>query len=426
MSHEHPRSPVWHPFTQHALEPAMKRIVQTEGAHLIDEQGTRILDAISSWWVITHGHRHPAIMQAIREATETYDQIIFAEYTHEPAEALARGLIDIAPSGLAHVFYSDSGSTCVEVALKMALGFFHNAGAPRRRIVVMEHGYHGDTIGTMSTGERGVFNAAYEPLLFGVDRLPFPAPGHEQDTLDAFEAFCASGQVAALLIEPLVLGAGGMKMYPATVLSELKRIAERHDALVIADEVMTGWGRTGTMFACEQAGIVPDILCTSKGLTGGALPLAATLCTAAIFDAHLSTDRRRTFFHSSSYTANPIACAAALANLEVWKTEPVLERIATLSAMQKERLAPLRNNRHVSDIRQAGTIAALDLDVSAGGYLAEIGPRLRAFFRHRNLLIRPLGNVIYLMPPYCVTAAELDSAYSAIDEAATLAAEGTL
>ena len=426
MSPAYSRSPVWHPFTQHALEPPMKRIVKTEDAYLIDEQGARILDAISSWWVITHGHRQPAIMQAIRDATEAYDQIIFAEYTHEPAEALAKGLIDIAPSGLTHVFYSDSGSTCVEVAMKMALGFFHNTEAPRRRIVVMEHGYHGDTIGTMSTGERGVFNAAYEPLLFGVDRLPFPAPGHEQDTLDAFEAFCASGQVAALLIEPLVLGAGGMKMYPATVLSELKRIAERYDSLLIADEVMTGWGRTGTMFACEQAGIVPDILCTSKGLTGGALPLAATLCTAAIFDAHLSTDRRRTFFHSSSYTANPIACAAALANLEVWKIEPVRDRIATLSAMQEERLAPLRNNRHVSDIRRAGTIVALDLDVPGGGYLAEIGPRLRAFFRQRNLLIRPLGNVIYLMPPYCVTAAELDSAYSAIEEAVTLVLAGRL
>ncbi|OJF96316.1 adenosylmethionine--8-amino-7-oxononanoate transaminase [Pararhizobium antarcticum] len=404
----------------------MKRIVRTEGAHLVDETGELILDAISSWWVITHGHRHPPIMQAIRDATEAYGQIIFAEYTHEPAEALASGLIEIAPPGLAHVFYSDSGSTCVEVALKMALGFFHNSGTPRRRIVVMEHGYHGDTIGTMSTGERGVFNAAYEPLLFGVDRLPFPAPGKEQDTLDAFEGFCRTGQVAALLIEPLVLGAGGMKMYPATVLSELKRIAERHDSLLIADEVMTGWGRTGTMFACSQAALTPDILCTSKGLTGGALPLAATLCTAAIFDAHLSTDRSRTFFHSSSYTANPIACAAALANLEVWKNEPVGARVDALSAMQEARLAPLQNNRHFADVRRTGTIVALDLDVPGGGYLADVGPRLRAFFRQKNLLIRPLGNIIYLMPPYCVTATELDCAYAAIEEAAQRVAEGTV
>jgi adenosylmethionine-8-amino-7-oxononanoate aminotransferase len=419
-------SPVWHPFTQHALEPAMKRIVQTDGACLIDDSGSRILDAISSWWVITHGHRHPAIMTAIQAACEMYDQIIFAEYTHEPAEKLARGLLRIAPQGLAHVFYSDSGSTCVEVALKMALGFFHNSCAPRRRICVLEHGYHGDTIGTMSAGERGVFNAAYEPMLFGVDRLPFPQAGHEQETLDAFERFCATGDVAALLIEPLILGAGGMLTYSAAVLTELKRIAERYGTLLIADEVMTGWGRTGTVFACEQAGVMPDILCTSKGLTGGTLPLAATLCTVEIFEAHLSTDRRKTFFHSSSYTANPIACAAAVANLAVWENEPVRERIGALQVMQTEKLARFEADPRFGNVRQIGTITALDLKVPAGGYLSEVGPKLRAFFRERKLLIRPLGNIIYLMPPYCVTAAELDRAYDAIDEAAEQFAAGRL
>jgi adenosylmethionine-8-amino-7-oxononanoate aminotransferase len=415
-------SPVWHPFTQHALEPALKRIVKTDGAYLFDENGRSVLDAISSWWVITHGHRHPVIMDAIRTATETFDQIIFAEYTHEPAEQLARGLIRLAPPGLAHVFYSDSGSTSVEVALKMALGFFHNIGAPRSRIIVMEHGYHGDTIGTMSTGERGVFNAAYEPLLFGVDKIPFPRPGREQDTLDAFEQLCRGGEVAALLVEPLVLGAGGMRMYPPHLVTELKRIAETHESLLIADEVMTGWGRTGTLFACEQAAITPDILCTSKGITGGALPLAATLCSAKIFDAHLSTDRSRTFFHSSSYTANPIACAAALANLGVWQNEPVAARIKALGSMHRERLAPFQCDPRFGNVRQTGTIVALDLEVSTSGYLSDVGPKLRAFFRQRDLLIRPLGNVIYLMTPYCVTSDDLDRAYAAIDEAADMIA----
>ena len=414
----HPPSPVWHPFTQHALEPLTTRIVRTEAAYLIDEHDHSVLDAISSWWVITHGHRHPAIMEAIRVATETFDQIIFAEYTHEPAEELAQRLIRVAPPGLAHVFYSDSGSTSVEVALKMALGFFHNLGTRRSRIVVMEHGYHGDTIGTMSAGERGVFNAAYRPLLFDVDAIPFPAPGHEQDTLDAFEHLCRGQQVAALLVEPLVLGAGGMKMYPPHLLTELKRIANCYGSLLIADEVMTGWGRTGTLFACEQAAITPDILCISKGITGGALPLAATLCSREIFDAHLSSDRSRTFFHSSSYTANPIACAAALANLNVWQNEPVLRRIEMLEHMHRERLAPFRSDARFIDIRQRGTIVALDLDVPTSGYLSHVGPRLRAFFRQRDLLIRPLGNVIYLMTPYCVTPDDLDRAYAAIDEAA--------
>jgi adenosylmethionine-8-amino-7-oxononanoate aminotransferase len=411
-------SAVWHPFTQHALEPPMKRITKTEGAYLIDEGGNHVLDAISSWWVITHGHRHPVIMEAIRAATERYDQLIFAEYTHAPAEELAEGLIEVAPPGLAHVFYSDSGSTSVEVALKMALGFFHNRGEKRNRIVVMEHSYHGDTIGTMSTGERGVFNAAYEQLLFAVDKLPFPEAGHEQETLDVFERLCRPGDVAALLIEPLVVGAGGMKLFPASVLSHLKTIAEHHGVLLIADEVMTGWGRTGTVFACEQAAITPDILCTSKGLTGGALPLAATLCSAEIFEAHLSTDRRKTFFHSSSYTANPIACAAAVANLAVWRDEPVQVRIDALAEMHREHLSHFASDSRFENVRQLGTIAALDLRAGAGGYLADVGPKLRAFFRQRNLLIRPLGNVVYLMPPYCVTANEVDLAYEAIDQAA--------
>lgn len=290
-------SAVWHPFTQHATEPVPPTIVRTDCAYVETRDGKRILDAISSWWVITHGHRHPKIMAAIREATETLDQVIFAGLSHEPAKQLAAALVDMTPAGLDWVFYSDSGSTSVEVALKMALGFHRNNGFPRSRIVVVEDSYHGDTIGTMSVGARGVFNAAYEPLLFEVDIIPFPSAGHEQETLDAFERLARQYKVAALIIEPLVLGAGRMLMYPAQVLAELKRIAERSGTLFIADEVMTGWGRTGTMFACEQAGIAPDILCTSKGLTGGSLPLAATLATDAIFRAHFSTDRSRTFFH---------------------------------------------------------------------------------------------------------------------------------
>ena len=414
------RSPVWHPFTQHALEPPMTRIVATEGAYLIDEAGTRILDLISSWWVVTHGHRHSRIVEAICEAAQSLDQVIFAEFSHEAAERLAAGLVEIAPPGLRHVFYSDSGSTSVEVALKMALGYFHNTGQVRDRIVVMEHGYHGDTIGAMAAGERGVFNAAYAPLLFEVDRLPFPEAGRQQHTLDMFEAFCRTGRVAALLVEPLVLGAGGMKTYDAGVLAGLEEIARRHGCLVVADEVMTGWGRTGTLFACEQAGIRPDILCTSKGLTGGALPLAATLCGEAIFAVHLSPDRRKTFFHSSSYTANPVACAAAVANLEVWRSEPVGERICRLAALHRQHLARFAADGRFAGIRQIGTIAALDLAVPEGGYLADAGPRMRRLFRERGLLVRPLGNVIYLMPPYCVSADEVARAYDAIDEVASI------
>ncbi|WP_095204538.1 adenosylmethionine--8-amino-7-oxononanoate transaminase [Mesorhizobium carmichaelinearum] len=417
------RSAVWHPFTQHATEPVPPTIVRTDGAYVETREGKRILDAISSWWVVTHGHRHPKIVEAIGNATETLDQVIFAGFSHEPAERLASALVDMTPPGLDWVFYSDSGSTSVEVALKMALGFHRNNGFPRARIVVMEDSYHGDTFGTMSIGARGVFNAAYEPLLFEVDAIPFPAAGREQQTLDAFERLTRHRKAAALIVEPLVLGAGGMRMYPASVLAELKRMAERSETLFIADEVMTGWGRTGTMFASEQAGIAPDILCTSKGLTGGSLPLAATLATDAIFRAHYSNDRTKTFFHSSSYTANPIACAAALANVGIWHDEPVAERVAALSRMQARKIARFKGDARFENVRTTGTIAALDLSVGKAGYLAEVGPRLRAFFLERELLVRPLGNVIYVLPPYCVTSDELDRLYATIDEAAAFVSD---
>jgi adenosylmethionine-8-amino-7-oxononanoate aminotransferase len=411
-------SPVWHPFTQHALQPEMLEVARSEGAWLETPDRRRILDAISSWWVVTHGHRHPHIVAAIKEQADRLDQVVFAGFTHAPAERLARGLMAIAPPGLAHAFFSDSGSTSVEVALKMALGYWRNIGEPRHHILALEHAYHGDTVGGMSVGARGLFNAPYEPLLFEVGRIPFPAEGHEKDAIDVLEAVCAEGDVAALILEPLILGAGGMLIYSADVLSEMKRVCERYSVLLIADEVMTGWGRTGTLLACEQAGVAPDILCLAKGLTGGSLPLAVTLCTAPIFEAHLSPDRTRTFFHSSSYTANPIACAAALANLEVWENEPVSARITALSARQAERLEPFQDDTRFQNVRRLGTIAALDLDVRDVGYLAEVGPRLYSHCLQRGVLLRPLGNTIYVMPPYCVTEDELDLVYDAIRAAA--------
>ena len=419
-----PSSPIWHPFTQHGLLPETIPIAAAEGAWLTCQDGRRILDAISSWWVVTHGHRHPRIVAAIAAQAQRLDQIIFAGFTHEPAEALARGLVDLAPAGLAHVFFSDSGSTSVEVALKMALGYFRNIGEPRRRIVALEHGYHGDTIGGMSVGARGIFSAAYAPLLFEVERIPFPSPGLEQATIDAFDAACANEPTAALIVEPLILGAGGMLIYDAGVLRELERVAHHHGALLIADEVMTGWGRTGALFACGKAGVSPDILCTAKGITGGSLPLAATLCTPVIFEAHRSTDRSKTFFHSSSYTANPIACAAAVANLDIWRTEPVAERIAALEKAHAERLDALRGNPGFAEVRQIGTVAALDLKVEDAGYLAAVGLQLMRYFLDRGVLLRPLGNTIYVMPPYCITSAELDLVYEAIAAAPRALAEG--
>ena len=408
-------SPVWHPFTQHGLGEPIPQVVRAEGAALHTADGRRVVDAISSWWVTTHGHGHPRIVAAIREQAERLDQIIFAGWTHAPAETVARGLLALLPPALTRVFFSDSGSTSVEVALKMALGYWLNRGEPRHRILVMEHSYHGDTIGAMSVGARGVFNRAYAPLLFDVETMPFPRAGHEQATLDALAAACRAG-AAAFIVEPLLLGAGGMLTYSAAMLTEMRRICRESGVLFIADEVMTGWGRTGTLLACEQAGVVPDILCLSKGLTGGAMPLAVTMASEPVYQAHYARDRSRMFFHSSSYTANPIACAAANANLAIWRDEPVLDRVADLGRRQGERLATLADRPAVSNPRRLGTVTAFEIG-GAAGYLSARAPELLAFFAGRDVLLRPLGNTVYVMPPYCIDDADLDAVYAAIGEA---------
>jgi len=411
-------SPVWHPFTQHGLGEPIPLVTGASGAILHTADGRAVVDAIASWWVTTHGHNHPRIVAAIRDQAARLDQIIFAGWTHEPAETLARELVRIMPPVLTRVFFSDSGSTAVEVSLKMALGYWSAHGQPRHRILVLEHSYHGDTIGAMSVGQRGVFNRAYAPLLFDVGTIPFPHPGAEQATYDALEQACAA-HPAAFIVEPLALGAGGMLFYPPAVLARMREICAAAGVLFIADEVMTAWGRTGTLLACEQAGVVPDILCLSKGLTGGAVPLAVTMATEPIWDAHYSADRAAMFFHSSSYTANPIACAAANANLAIWRDEPVRDRVAALGRRQSARLARLRTHPRATNLRQLGTIAALEIG-GADGYLSDRAPRLLAHFRARDVLLRPLGNTVYVMPPFCITDDELDRTYTAIGEALDL------
>lgn len=410
-------SPVWHPFTQHGLEADFPEVVSAAGAYLTTKDGRRVFDAISSWWVITHGHCHPKIVTAIQDQAARLDQVIFAGLTHEPAEAVARGLLDLLPQGLSRVFFSDSGSTSVEVAFKLALGYWRNKGEARSRILALEHAYHGDTIGTMSAGERGVFNATYAPLLFEVGRIPFPSPDKAQLALDTLEAECKSGHVAALVVEPLVLGAGGMLLYSAETLARMHAICREHGVLFIADEVMTGFGRTGTLLASEQAGITPDILCLAKGLTGGAVPLAVTVASEAVFKAHCFKDRARMFFHSSSFTANPISCAAAVASLEIWKSEDAIGRVRDLATAQAAAIERFKTDRRFSDIRQIGTITAMEIAAFPSGYLAKSMLPMRDACLKRGALVRPLGSTVYVMPPYCTTAEDLALAYDAISEA---------
>ena len=416
------KSAIWHPFTQHGVSGAEIAIARAEGAKLFTEDGRPIIDAISSWWVITHGHAQPRIVGAIRNQAQQLEQVIFAGFTHQPAERLAAKLLAKAPAGLTHAFFSDSGSTAVEVALKMAVGAWHNRGKPRYRIIAMEHAYHGDIFGSMSVGHRGVFNAPYGPMLFEVGFVPFPHAGREQATLDALETLLRSGRetYAAAIFEPLVLGAGGMMMYPAHVLAGIADLCRRYGVWLILDEVMTGFGRTGSLFACEQAGIAPDLMCLSKGITGGFLPMGVTLASEEIYDAFYSEDRAQTFFHSSSYTGNAIACAAALANLEIWEQEPVMTRITAISEFHARALGEISRRREVASVRQCGTIAAVELSAADPGYLAGLGPRLNAFYLEKNVLLRPLGNVVYVLPPYCTGPAELTRIYEAIDDSLAL------
>jgi adenosylmethionine-8-amino-7-oxononanoate aminotransferase len=394
------RAHLWHPYTQMQTAPAPLPIVRGEGVYLYTEDGRRILDGISSWWVNIHGHCHPALNAALAAQAAHLEHVMFAGCTHPPAVELAERLVTLLPPGLTRVFYSDNGSTAVEVALKMALQFWQNSGQRRTAFVGLHGAYHGDTVGAMSASASSVFTAAFEPMLFPIARV-----GSAQ-TLEAHLRE-HRGEIAAVIVEPMIQGAGGMIMWPAEFLAACRRLCDEHDTLLIADEVFTGFGRTGRMFACEHAGISPDIICLSKALTAGYLPLGATVATERIYEAFLSDDRAKTFFHGHSFTANPLACAVAIASLELFTDGRVLARVQRLEAQMKEQLAVLRELETVADVRVLGGVAAIELQ-TGGGYLDGIGPRLAAQFLERGLLLRPLGHVVYFMPPYAISDEEVD------------------
>jgi adenosylmethionine-8-amino-7-oxononanoate aminotransferase len=391
------RAVVWHPYTQMLTAPAPLPIARAEGAWLYTEDGRRILDGISSWWVNIHGHAHPKLNAALAAQARELEHVVFAGCTHRPAVELAERLIEILPTGLARVFYSDNGSTAVEVALKLAIQYWSNVGQPgRTTFITLHNAYHGDTVGAMSASEDSIFTRAFSTMLFPVERVR-GLDDMEQRLRDSGES------VAGVLIEPMLQGAGGMIVWPAEFVAGVRNLCDRYRTLMIADEVLTGFGRTGKMFACEHAGIAPDILCLSKALTAGYLPLGVTAATGQVYDAFLSDDRTKTFFHGHSYTANPLACAVALASLDIFRDEAVLARVLRL---EQQLRAGFERFRSFGDVRVIGGVAAVELQSDKPGYLDQIGPRLAAAFLDRGLLLRPLGNVVYFMPPYCITEAE--------------------
>jgi adenosylmethionine-8-amino-7-oxononanoate aminotransferase len=415
---------VWHPYTQHALGDEPVAIARAKGASLFDADGNEILDLISSWWTCTHGHAHPKLNAALAQQAETFEHVMFAGFTHEPAVRLAERIAALLPGDLSRAFFSDDGSTAVEVALKIAYQYWANSGEPRRRVLVgFDGGYHGDTLGAMSLGRGSQMFTAFRELMFNVNVLPYPATfegdeaveEREAGALSALEALLADRrqEVAALIVEPLLQGAGGMRMCRPAFLKRLVETAQAAGVLVILDEVATGFGRTGTLFAHEQAGVTPDLICLSKGLTAGYMPLALTVARESVFEAFLSTSFDTALPHGHSFTANPLACAVALASLDLFEEEKTLARIARINARHREMLGVLAARKDVTRPRVLGSVLAFDA-VHAGVYQSAESRALKAWYVAHGLNIRPLGETLYLMPPYCVTDAELTRAYDGL------------
>jgi adenosylmethionine-8-amino-7-oxononanoate aminotransferase len=426
---------LWYPFYQPARDPSPLRISRGEGAYLYTDDGRRLVDGISSWWTNLHGHNHPRIMAAIAEQTQKLDHVLLAGFTHEPVEKLAAGLGRVLPPDLTRIFFSDDGSTAVEVALKMAVQFWRNAGRPeKRRIVAFENGYHGDTVGAMSVGDDSVFNEAFGSMLFPVERAHsaycYRCPvGKKREScrIDCAEHLAeilekGHGEIAAVIVEPLLQGAGGMIVHPVEFLQKVRAACSRWDVLLIADEVFTGFGRTGRMFACQHAGVEPDLMCLSKGITGGVMALGATATTERIYEAFLGAEPDRTFYHGHSFTGNPLACAAANASLEIFDTEPVFERIAAIEAIHCERIAAIGSHAAVGDVRRLGTIAAVEIAAGDAGYSSSLKGSLYRFFLNKGILLRPLGNIVYIVPPYVIAREDLHRIWDAIGEALERAA----
>jgi adenosylmethionine---8-amino-7-oxononanoate aminotransferase len=429
---------LWHPFTQEGEDPPPLCIRCGKGVFLETQDGRQILDAISSWWVNIHGHSHPAIAEAVAKQAARLEHVLFAGFSHEPAEELAARLGKVVPPPLRHVFFSDDGSTAVEVALKLSLQYWKNCGRPGKcRIVALENAYHGDTAGAMSVSDESPFTAAFESLRIPVLRTHSAYCAHcplgltratcHIECLNKLERLLSEqgDEIAAVIVEPLLQGAGGMIVHPEEFLSGVRHLTAAHNVLLIADEVLTGFGRTGRMFACERAAVVPDLMCVAKGLTGGFLPLAATFATDRVHDAFTGGDRARTFFHGHSYTANPIACAAANASLRIFESEPVFERIAAIEKVHAARLPAFGAHPSVVDVRHIGTVAAIELKVPDAGYLSSLRPRLYEYFLSRGVLLRPLGNVVYILPPYVITPDQINFVYDVIQDSLALVSNAT-
>ncbi len=430
---ERDRQVTWHPFTHQSEAKYPLNIVKGDGVYLIDENGNKYIDAFSSWWVNLHGHANPYIAGKIYEQAKTLEQVAFSDFTHAQAVILAERLLSHLPKNQSKIFYSDNGSTSVEVALKMAIQYQHNIGQPKRKIIAFENGYHGDTFGSMSVAERNVFNTPFAPFLFDVELIPVPVSGQTsslrgsakqsyptdstEKCLSKLETLLKTGGVCAFIFEPLVQGAGGMVMYEPEPLEKILQLCKKYNCITIADEVMTGFGRTGKFWATNYVETKPDIMCLSKGITGGFMPLGVTSCAKFIYDAFLSDDKTKTFYHGHSYTANPLACAAANASLDLLEKQEMHDKVQAISTFFERMKRKYENHPAIADSRNRGTILALELKTPEGtSYLNQLGKKMAAFFLQRGIIVRPLGNVLYFIPPYCINQSQLEELENCTDE----------
>ncbi|MCJ8153410.1 adenosylmethionine--8-amino-7-oxononanoate transaminase [Chryseobacterium sp. SSA4.19] len=405
----------WHPYTQMKTAGEVIPIVNGKGIYLYDTSGKMYIDAVSSWWVTLHGHAHPYIARRVSEQLNTLEQVIFAGFTHEPAVQLSENLLKLLPANQDKAFYSDNGSTAVEVALKMSIQYSHNHGKGKKKILAFKNAYHGDTFGAMSVSGRSVWTRPFEEMLFEVVYIDPPHAGNLENIKSQVKS--VADETVCFIYEPLVQGAAGMLMHHAEDLSALMAFCRQQDILLIQDEVFTGFGRTGTLFAADQLSEKPDIMCFSKGLTGGTMPMGITTCSAEIFNAFLSDDQYKTLFHGHSFTANPLACTAALASMELLLQDQTLMNIQEIIEKHLLFSQVLRKHPQVENVRQAGTILAWDFKTDGKtSYFNNIGKILYEEFINRGIIMRPLGNVMYLVPPYCITCEELYFVYQHISE----------
>lgn len=405
---------IWHPYTQQRPSKPPVPIIYGKGTYLYSEQGSQYIDAVSSWWVTLHGHSHPYIANRIINQLWKLDQVIFAGFTHEPAIALAEKLLSIVPENQQKVFYTDNGSTAVEVALKMCLQYWFNKAIKRHKVITFRNGYHGDTFGAMSVSGRNSWTAPFDPFLFEVIFIDTPTAENIESLKE--EITRHAPDLACFIYEPLVQGSAGMLMHEAGALNELMAHCRKHQVLMIQDEVFTGFGRTGKNFAADHLTEKPDLMCFSKGLTGGMMPLGVTTCTAQIYDAFLSEDKLKTLFHGHSFTANPLACTAALASIELLGLQETQDDIQRICQKHKTFADKIKHHPRLVNVRQTGTILAMEWKTESGtSYFSEIRNQLYDYYLQRGVLMRPLGNVIYILPPYCITDEDLDYIYEQIE-----------